>query len=305
MYEERYAKAISLGYKFLEEDDNGGAVYVKNGLKWIENYADLAKTLQKKQEDLLSFDDIEDKYKYNVDDYFFHNFQEELPSQVSLERQINWINNGLCEFENIFGENVNYKILNRNEYHDYMLVESIEIPFIFLSYDEDWELELYEAMKACRLDVRRSVKNALEQGYKYHKTGDNREFSPFMFRETDNSKWIHNIEKLKDKLNAQDFDELVKKDYNVDDYYLFNLNGEEALPREYLEWVFVREILIPKVSEIISTKLIGKKLSRPEIEEILEEFLQEKYNNYDFSKKTKDDILRGISEIEQAEFFID
>ncbi|WP_122901114.1 hypothetical protein [Acinetobacter sp. B51(2017)] len=47
MYEERYAKAISLGYKFLEEDDNGGAVYVKNGLKWIENYADLAKTLQK------------------------------------------------------------------------------------------------------------------------------------------------------------------------------------------------------------------------------------------------------------------
>ncbi len=40
-----------------------------------------------------------------------------------------------------------------------------------------------------------------------------------------------------------------------------------------------------KVSEIISTKLIGKKLSLPEIEKILEEFLQEKYNNYDFSKK--------------------
>ena len=63
-------------------------ILVKDGLKWIENYESLQIELQSKQQELLTFDDVEN-YGYHIDDYFFYNFQNIYPDILSLERQKN------------------------------------------------------------------------------------------------------------------------------------------------------------------------------------------------------------------------
>ncbi|WP_297426606.1 hypothetical protein [uncultured Acinetobacter sp.] len=167
MYEERYAKAISLGYRFLEEDDNGGAIYVKEGLKWIENYADLADELKEEQDEPLSFDNLEYKYGYHIDDYFFYNFNEgdKHPDNISLERQIKWINANLANFVNIFDKSVNQDVLNGKDYSSCQIIECEKIPFVLLGFDDKNRDELYSEIKLCSIDVRKSVEIALKLGY--------------------------------------------------------------------------------------------------------------------------------------------
>lgn len=281
MYEERYAKAISLGYKFLEEDDNGGAVYVKNGLKWIENYADLAEKLEEEQKEPLSFEDLEYKYGYHIDDYFFYNFNggDEHPDNISLERQIKWINANLANFVNIFTENVNEEILKGRDYKSYKIVNSESIPYVLLVYDEKDGDELYTILDNSTQFVKISIKRALAQGYQYKKSDNYSSKYPFMFRESDNTKWIHTIDGLISRLGINSLGGLITEGYNVDDYYEYN-NDDVNDPR-YLEWK-ERKDLLSQITQQVLDLVEQPQPTKDQVTYILDCYIQKQYPKVKF-----------------------
>lgn len=296
MQDDEYELARSLGYEFLEENDDGQPVYVKNGLKWIENYADLADFLQQQQDETLSANDIQEKYKYNVDDYYFYVSDDE---NILLERQQKWIENGIVNFVNIYDDDINELIIEDCDilYSFYKVIDNKNQPFnILVGDDERTSYEMYLAIKSARdrgMYVRRSVYNALEQGYEYYEPQHNNHFKPFMFRKKDNKKWIHNITRLKKKFNS--IQDLEDEGYNVDDYYMFNASSKEDC-QEYLEWVFLKKIVIPHIEEIIRDEIILLKDKEQEA------FLEECLARYTITipDKERSNLLRYLKQKSKA-----
>lgn len=293
MYEERYAKAISLGYRFLEEDDNGGAIYVKDGLKWIENYADLADKLQQEQDEPLSFDDLESKYGYHIDDYFFYNFNkgDKHPNNISLERQIKWINANLVNFVSIFDESVNQEILKGKDYNYYKILKMKQNYLTLLLHDQEWGGELYEAMRDCHTSTKISIKRSLAEGYQYKESDNYSSKYPFMFRESDGTKWIHKIDGLKKSLGITSSEGLIKEGYNVDDYYEYN--HDDVNDPKYIEWKERKDLLFQITQQ--GLRLVEQpQPTKAQVTYILDCYIQNKYPDVKFYGRQLEDIILAI-----------
>jgi len=107
-------------------------------------------------------------------------------------------------------------------------------------------------MQKSELNIEKSRRIAESHGYVFTES-QHKEFEPFMYRKSDNSKWIHSISRLAEARNVLNYELLKDQGYNVDDYYNFNADKEDFISENYKNW---RQIV--EASEKIYNDLIGK-----------------------------------------------
>jgi len=78
----------------------------------------------------------------------------------------------------------------------------------------------------------------LKYGFQSYESAKHDTFNPAFVQPITNLKWIHDIERLKQKLqDVLRFEDLEVKKYDVNSYYLYNLKDKDKTALDYLRWL--------------------------------------------------------------------
>ena len=97
----------------------------------------------------------------------------------------------------------------------------------------------------------------LKYGFQSYESAKHDTFNPAFVHPITNLKWIHDIERLKQKLqDVFRFEDLEVKTYDVNSYYLYSLKDKDKTTLDYLRWLELHTHIPSAVIEYIKIHTI-------------------------------------------------